>query len=114
MTSVRRNLKLRGMNFKNSRKNISLLRSEVKEIGKKCENISGVVFNWKNTRGKEGERTLVYGTDLIVAEVMGKKFEVSPDSFFQTHYHQCAKLYNELGTLGTKYCQKDKIRISQK
>ena len=86
----------------------------MKEIGDKCENISGVVFNWKNTRGKEGERTLVYGTDLIVAEVMGKKFEVSPDSFFQTHYHQCAKLYNELGTLGTKYCQKNKIRISQK
>ena len=89
-----------------------LPRSEVKAIGEKCENISGVVFYWKNTRGKEGERTLVYGTDLIVAEVMGKKFEVSPDSFFQTHYHQCAKLYTELGTLGTKYCQKEKIRVT--
>ena len=43
-----------------------------------------------------GEKTkTVWGSDTITDELLGKKFVISPNSFYQVNRAQCEKLYSK-------------------
>ncbi len=68
---------------------VSLLRENI-------ENLRSVQFNFNtaNTNVILGERTeTVWGSDTICDTLLGRKFQISADSFYQVNHDQCEKLY---------------------
>lgn len=52
--------------------------------------------NKQNTNVILGNQTkVIYGTDTITDELLGKKFVISPESFYQINHDQCEKLYTK-------------------
>lgn len=85
-----------------------LLVSLLKE---KVAGLKSVVININREKsnvilGKESKT--LWGDDYISDELLGKKFVISPNSFYQVNHAQCEKLYSRardyanLG--GTKFC----------
>lgn len=62
------------------------------------ENIKSICLNVnkQNTNVILGNQTkVIYGTDTITDELLGKKFVISPESFYQINHDQCEKLYTK-------------------
>lgn len=60
------------------------------------ENLKSVVLNInkKNTNVILGEETrIIWGSEKITDILLGKKFVISPQSFYQVNHKQCEKLY---------------------
>ncbi|MBE6740777.1 MAG: 23S rRNA (uracil(1939)-C(5))-methyltransferase RlmD [Ruminococcaceae bacterium] len=74
--------------------NKELLIEELKKIeGMKsiCVNV-----NTKKSNVILGDKTkIIRGSETICDELLGKKFEISPDSFYQVNHSQCEKLYSK-------------------
>lgn len=69
----------------------------VKELIKRCPNITTVIFNLNNRRTNVilGEKEeVVYGKGFIFDELCGIKFKISSKSFYQVNHDQCEVLYN--------------------
>ena len=72
----------------------------VAELRQAFENLKSVVINInkKNTNVILGEQTkTVWGSDRISDILLGKKFVISPQSFYQVNHDQCEKLYSVVG-----------------
>lgn len=55
-----------------------------------------VNVNKKNSNVILGEKTkTVWGSDTVTDELLGKKFVISPNSFYQVNRAQCEKLYSK-------------------
>lgn len=55
-----------------------------------------VNINTKNTNVILSNKTLtIWGSDTITDELLGKKFVISPNSFYQVNHNQCEKLYSK-------------------
>ena len=68
----------------------------VSELRGAFDNLKSVVINInkKNTNVILGEQTkTVWGSDKICDILLGKKFVISPQSFYQVNHDQCEKLY---------------------
>ncbi|MDD6620361.1 MAG: 23S rRNA (uracil(1939)-C(5))-methyltransferase RlmD [Eubacteriales bacterium] len=71
---------------------ISLLRDNVKGLKSVVLNI-----NKKNTNVILGEKSVtIWGSDTICDELLGKRFIISPNSFYQVNHNQCEKLYSKV------------------
>lgn len=69
---------------------ISLLRSALPTLTSVAVNI-----NLKNTNVILGNKTkIIWGKDKITDILLGKKFVISPESFYQVNHAQCEKLYS--------------------
>lgn len=61
------------------------------------ENLKSVVINInrENTNVILGDKTkTIWGSDKITDILLGKKFVISPQSFYQVNHNQCEKLYS--------------------
>ena len=70
----------------------------IKAVRTKFPEITTIVqnINDKRTSMVLGDRNIVcYGPGFIEDEMMGLKFRISPDSFYQVNPYQTAKLYNK-------------------
>lgn len=68
------------------------------ELLSKIENVKSVCFNInkENTNVILGSKTkVIYGKDTITDVLLGKKFIISPESFYQVNHNQCEKLYSK-------------------
>lgn len=68
----------------------------IEELKLAFENLKSVVINvnTKKTNVILGEKTkTIYGEDKITDILLGKKFVISPQSFYQVNHDQCEKLY---------------------
>ncbi len=69
---------------------VSLLKSAVPGLKSVAVNI-----NQKNTNVILGSETeIIWGSDKITDILLGKKFVISPESFYQVNRSQCEKLYS--------------------
>lgn len=69
----------------------------VSELQQAFDDLKSVVINInkKNTNVILGEQTKVlWGSDRICDILLGKKFVISPQSFYQVNHDQCEKLYS--------------------
>lgn len=69
----------------------------VSELQNAFENLKSVVINInrKKTNVILGEETkTIWGSDKITDILLGKKFVISPQSFYQVNHDQCEKLYD--------------------
>ena len=69
----------------------------VSELQSAFENLKSVVINInkKKTNVILGSETkTIWGSDKITDVLLGKKFVVSPQSFYQVNHNQCEKLYS--------------------
>ena len=69
----------------------------VAELQRAFDNLKSVVINInkKNTNVILGEQTkVIWGSDKICDILLGKKFVISPQSFYQINHDQCEKLYS--------------------
>lgn len=69
----------------------------VSELQKAFDNLKSVVINVnrKKTNVILGEETkTIWGSDKITDVLLGKKFVISPQSFYQVNHDQCEKLYD--------------------
>lgn len=69
----------------------------VSELEQAFENLKSVVINInkKNTNVILGSETkTIWGSDKICDMLLGKKFVISPQSFYQVNHSQCEKLYS--------------------
>lgn len=83
-------LVINGMSVPNIDRLIELL-SQNKDVKSVCLNI-----NTKQTNVILGDKTkVVYGSSTITDELLGKKFVISPESFYQVNRAQCEKLYKK-------------------
>lgn len=67
----------------------------IKEL-RKTESVKSICFNVNKSKSNVilGEKTkTIWGKDTICDIVLGKKFEISPNSFYQVNHEQCEKLY---------------------
>lgn len=70
---------------------VELLVAEVKEIKSIFMNI-----NFEKTNVVLSDHyELLYGSNVILEDILGLKFEVSPASFMQVNHSQCERLYSE-------------------
>ena len=72
----------------------------VSELQQAFDDLKSVVINInkKNTNVILGEQTkTVWGSDKICDILLGKKFVISPQSFYQVNHDQCEKLYSVVG-----------------
>ena len=72
----------------------------VAELQQAFDNLKSVVINInkKNTNVILGEQTkTIWGSDRICDILLGKKFVISPQSFYQVNHDQCEKLYGVVG-----------------
>lgn len=79
----------------------------VKELVNRCPNISTVIqnVNKRDTNVILGEKEeVLYGKGFITDEILGLKFNISPQSFFQVNQIQVQKLY----ATAIKYADLDK------
>lgn len=69
------------------------------ELVEKLKTIDGVVsvcvnVNKENTNVILGDETrIIYGNEQITDVLLGKKFVISPNSFYQVNHNQCERLY---------------------
>lgn len=55
-----------------------------------------VNINKKNSNVILGSETnVIWGSETITDSLLGKKFVISPNSFYQVNHHQCEKLYSK-------------------
>ena len=74
---------------------ISLLQSAMPGLKSVVLNV-----NKKKTNVILGEKTkLLWGSEKITDELLGKKFVISPQSFYQVNHAQCEKLYSAAAEL---------------
>ena len=69
----------------------------VAELQQAFDNLKSVVINInkKNTNVILGAQTkVIWGSDKICDILLGKKFVISPQSFYQINHDQCEKLYS--------------------
>lgn len=69
----------------------------VAELQNAFENLKSVVLNInkENTNVILGDKTkTIWGNDKITDILLGKKFVISPQSFYQVNHNQCEKLYS--------------------
>lgn len=70
---------------------ISLLKENVEGLKSVVLNI-----NKKKTNVILGEKTVtIWGSNTICDELLGKRFVISPNSFYQVNHSQCEKLYSK-------------------
>ena len=72
----------------------------VAELRQAFDDLKSVVINInkKNTNVILGNQTkTVWGSDRICDILLGKKFVISPQSFYQVNHDQCEKLYSVVG-----------------
>ena len=72
----------------------------VAELQNAFENLKSVVvnINRENTNVILGDKTkTIWGSDKITDVLLGKKFVISPQSFYQVNHNQCEKLYSIAG-----------------
>lgn len=67
-------------------------------LTEKIENLKSVVLNINKDRtnvilGKKSKT--IWGSDTICDILLGKKFLISPNSFYQVNHNQCEKLYSK-------------------
>ncbi|MBQ3904768.1 MAG: 23S rRNA (uracil(1939)-C(5))-methyltransferase RlmD [Eubacterium sp.] len=66
----------------------------------RIEGMKSVCFNinLENSNVILGEKTVtLWGSDCITDILLGKRFEISPNSFYQVNHSQCEKLYTVAG-----------------
>lgn len=68
---------------------VSLLRDEIKELKSVVININKAKTNV--ILGSESK--IIWGSETITDILLGKKFVISPNSFYQVNHNQCEKLY---------------------
>ena len=76
----------------NSLPNKELLISELTKI----ENVKSICFNINKKQNNVilGDETkIIWGSETITDILLGKKFVISPNSFYQVNHDQCEKLY---------------------
>lgn len=74
---------------------VSLLRKALPTLKSVAVNI-----NLKNTNVILGDKTkIIWGEDKITDILLGKKFVISPESFYQVNHNQCEKLYSAAAEL---------------
>jgi len=64
----------------------------------KIEGIKSICFNINKSRSNVilGDKTeVIWGSETICDILLGKKFEISPESFYQVNHAQCEKLYKK-------------------
>lgn len=69
----------------------------VSELRNGLENLKSVVvnINKEKTNVILGNKTItIWGSDKITDILLGKKFVISPQSFYQVNHNQCEKLYS--------------------
>lgn len=65
---------------------------------KKIDGIKSICVNVNTKKSNVilGDKTkIIRGSETICDELLGKKFEISPDSFYQVNHSQCEKLYSK-------------------
>ena len=65
---------------------------------RKIPDIKSICFNINKTQSNVilGDKTvLLWGKETICDILLGKKFEISPESFYQINHNQCEKLYKK-------------------
>ena len=66
---------------------------KIKGVKSICINI-----NTENSNVVLGRKTrVIWGSGTITDTLLGKSFEISPNSFYQVNHHQCEKLYTIAG-----------------
>lgn len=81
-----------GSDVPNKQLLIDFLRAELPEIKSIALNI-----NKENTNVILGSKTkIIWGSEKITDILLGKKFVISPESFYQVNHNQCEKLYSEV------------------
>lgn len=81
---------INGKNIPNPHLLISLLQQALPGLKSVAVNI-----NLKNTNVILGNKTnIIWGDDKITDVLLGKKFVISPESFYQVNHNQCEKLYS--------------------
>ncbi len=81
---------INGKNIPNPDLLISLLQQALPGLKSVAVNI-----NLKNTNVILGNKTnIIWGDDKITDILLGKKFVISPESFYQVNHNQCEKLYS--------------------
>ena len=74
--------------------NQELLISLLKQAFPKLKSVA-VNINLKNTNVILGDKTnIIWGEDRITDILLGRKFVISPESFYQVNHSQCEKLYS--------------------
>lgn len=66
---------------------------------KKIENVKSICLNInrQNSNVILGDKTeALWGSDTITDVLLGKKFVISPNSFYQVNHDQCEKLYSKV------------------
>ena len=65
---------------------------------KKIEGMKSICINVNTKKSNVilGDKTkIIWGSETICDVLLGKKFEISPDSFYQVNHSQCEKLYSK-------------------
>lgn len=70
---------------------VQLLSAEVKEIKSIYLNVNSAQTNVVLSDRYE----LLYGNEIILEDILGLKFQVSPATFMQVNHKQCERLYSE-------------------
>lgn len=80
---------INGSSIPNEKLLIDCLKSEIPNIKSIAVNI-----NKENTNVILGRKTkIIWGSDKITDILLGKRFVISPESFYQVNHNQCEKLY---------------------
>ncbi len=90
----------------------------------KVSSVKSICFNVNKSKSNVilGSKTeVIWGSETITDILLGKKFEISPESFYQVNHAQCEKLYskaieyaalNDEQTLVDLYCGAGTIGLS--
>lgn len=68
------------------------------ELLTKNDNVKSICLNVNKDKTNVilgGETKFIYGSTTICDELLGKKFVISPESFYQVNHSQCEKLYQK-------------------
>lgn len=64
----------------------------------KIENVKSICFNINTDKSNvilSDNTKIVWGSDTVTDVLLGKKFVISPNSFYQVNHDQCEKLYTK-------------------
>ena len=62
----------------------------------RIDNVKSICVNFNREKSNVilgGETRVIWGSETITDELLGKRFVISPDSFYQVNHDQCEKLY---------------------